>query len=80
MRDYSKMNLILGLLMVLLVVLLGHESKPKPMYWQNGSHASRTGHRIERDLDPWIKAEYIKHHLQKSGAFSAAESTERKKK
>lgn len=54
--------------------------KQTPMYWQNGSYASKTGHKIEKDLDPWIKSEYIKHHSQKSGAFSVAESTERKKK
>ena len=44
-----------------------------PMYWRNESYASKTGHEIERDLDPWIKAEYLKHHPQKSGALSAAE-------
>ena len=44
-----------------------------PMYWRNKLYASKTGHEIEKDLDPWIKAEHLKHHPQKSGALSAAE-------
>ena len=43
------------------------------MYWQNGSYASKTGHKIERDLDPWFREQYAKHHSQKSGAFSVEE-------
>ena len=50
------------------------------MYWQNGSYASKTGHKIERDLDPWFREQYAKHHSQKSGAFSVEEITERKDK
>ncbi|WP_367370605.1 hypothetical protein [Levilactobacillus brevis] len=47
--------------------------KQTPMYWQNGSYASKTGHKIERDLDPWVREQYAKHHPQKSGAFFVEE-------
>lgn len=52
--------------------------KQTPMYWQNGSYASKTGHKIERDLDPWVREQYAKHHSQKSGAFSVGEITKAK--
>ncbi|TOY85739.1 hypothetical protein DIS15_02845 [Levilactobacillus brevis] len=54
--------------------------KQTPMYWQDGSYASKTGHKIERDLDPWVREQYAKHHSQKSGAFSVEEITEGKHK
>lgn len=53
--------------------------KQTPMYWQDGSYASKTGHKIERDLDPWVREQYAKHHSQKSGAFSVAEVIQSKK-
>ncbi|KIR08694.1 hypothetical protein RA16_06880 [Levilactobacillus brevis] len=52
--------------------------KQTPMYWQNGSYASKTGHKIERDLDSWFREQYAKHHSQKSGAFSVGELTKAK--
>lgn len=52
--------------------------KQTPMYWQDGSYASKTGHKIERDLDPWVREQYAKHHSQKSDAFSVGELTKAK--
>jgi len=50
------------------------------MYWENGSYGSAIDHKTDRDLDQWVREQYIKHHSQKSGAFSVAESIERMKK
>lgn len=52
--------------------------KQTPMYWQNGMYGCKTDHQIDRDLDAWVKEQYIKHHSQKSGAFSIGEITEGK--
>lgn len=54
--------------------------KQTPMYWSNGVYGSKIDHQTDRDLDHWIREQYIKHHSDKSGAFSVAESTEGKKK
>lgn len=48
------------------------------MYWKNGSYGSKIDHKTDKDLDPWIREQYIKHHSQQSGAFSVDEATERK--